>query len=77
MKSIAVYILNILVAVDQLANTILGGDPDETISSRAAKAQRLKKPWGCVLCKFLDLFQKGHCDKSIEWGEGADAVRWR
>lgn len=30
---------NLLLGVDQLANAVLRGDPDETISSRAAKAR--------------------------------------
>lgn len=31
------YIFNILIGIDQLCNTILGGDPDETMSSRMGK----------------------------------------
>ncbi|MDP4158147.1 MAG: hypothetical protein Q8911_00075 [Bacillota bacterium] len=31
------YFYNILIGIDQLCNTILGGDPDETISSRMGK----------------------------------------
>lgn len=31
------YIYNILIGIDQLCNAILGGDPDETISSRLGK----------------------------------------
>jgi hypothetical protein len=31
------YIWNILVAIDQFINTVLGGDPDETMSSRMGK----------------------------------------
>lgn len=65
------YFWNILVSLDQLANTILGGDPDETISSRIAKRK-------CLLCKLfcfvLDLVHSDHCAKSIEADEGKDAV---
>lgn len=49
------------VAHDQLANAAANGDPDETISSRADRAQREGRPWGCILCRALDLFQKNHC----------------
>jgi hypothetical protein len=63
------YFLRILISIDQLANTILGGNEDETISSRAAKAKLQGKRWGCVLCKLLDKFDKNHCDKSIEMDE--------
>jgi hypothetical protein len=51
----------ITVAHDQLANAAANGDPDETISSRAYRAQVERRRWGCVLCRFLDLFQKNHC----------------
>lgn len=68
------YLLNLLIAIDQGANTLLGGDPDETISSRAGKGQAQGKRWACVLCRFLDWFQRDHCAKSIERNEGADAV---
>ncbi|MCW2243565.1 hypothetical protein [Azospirillum canadense] len=34
------YLLNLAVAVDQLASALTGGAADETISSRLAKAQR-------------------------------------
>lgn len=59
------------VSYDQLANTALGGSEDETISSRAAKARRSGRIWGCVLCRLLDAIQPGHCDSSIEPDEGA------
>lgn len=31
------YLYNILIGIDQLVNALLGGDPDETISSRLGK----------------------------------------
>lgn len=56
------YLINLLVAIDQVGNAILGGYPDETISLRAARERDLNdKEWACILCKFLDLFQKDHC----------------
>lgn len=58
------------VSYDQLANTVLGGSEDETISSRAGKAARKGKRWGCVLCKVLDWFQPNHCELSIEPDRG-------
>lgn len=64
------YIMRVLVSIDQLVNTIFGGFPDESISSRAAKAQLKGKKWGCVLCKILDKIDKDHCIKNIELDEG-------
>lgn len=63
-------VIRILVAFDQLVNAVLNGYPDETISSRAAKAARRGSKWGCILCKFLDWFDKDHCEKTIELDEG-------
>jgi hypothetical protein len=64
------YIWNFLIAIDQLANAILGGFPDETISSRMGKRARKGDKLGKIVCKFLNLFDKGHCEKSIEEDEG-------
>ena len=75
MNPVKRYLLNILIIIDEAFNALIFlGDPEETISSRAAKAKNAGKAWGCVLCKFLDLFQKGHCDQSLEPTTGADAV---
>lgn len=60
----------VAVAFDQLANAGAGGDEDETISSRAAKAARRKRLWGCWLCRVLGWFDPGHCEKNIESDEG-------
>ena len=56
---------SLAVSHDQLANTAFGGDEDETISSRAGKANRKGKRWACVLCKLLDKIDPNHCEKSI------------
>lgn len=68
------YFWNILIALDQFGNALFAGDPDETISSRAGKAMREGKAWGCVLCRVLNLFENEHCAKSIEGDEGANAT---
>lgn len=60
----------VAVAFDQLANAAAGGAEDETISSRAAKAARKGRPWGCVLCKLLNYFDTDHCERSIEPDRG-------
>ena len=66
------YFWNILISLDQLLNTLLGGFPDETLSSRMGKhIVRNKDCFTCrFLCKILDLFEKEHCHKSIEYDEG-------
>ena len=51
----------------------IGGDPDETISSRAGK--RVESCRVCRgLCWLLDKIDPRHCHKSIEADEGQDEV---
>lgn len=68
------YFWNILLSLDQFANALAAGDPDETISSRAGKAMREGKAWGCILCRALNWFERDHCIKSIEPDEGQSAA---
>lgn len=69
------YLFNLLIAIDQLANTLLLGDPDETISSRAGKYAARGRGWiPCQLCKLLNWIEKDHCIKSIEPDEGSLAI---
>jgi hypothetical protein len=64
------YLCNVLISIDQLLNTILRGDPNETISSRMGKRAK-KGDWlGNLVCRVLDIFDKGHYEKSIEKDEG-------
>ena len=70
------WLYNILVSIDQLANTLAGGDPDETISSRAGKALRKNRLWSKMICRFLDIVEKEHCKLRIDETEGDDQV-WR
>lgn len=68
------YIMNWLRLLDEAFNVLTGGDANETMSSRAGKAQREGKRWGCYLCRFLDLFQRNHCERSINPDDGARAT---
>lgn len=76
------YLQNLAItALDLLGNTLLGGDPDETISSRSAKAMAYEQGgafpiWGpgCRLCSFLAVFQKDHCQKALQRNKGNRAV---
>lgn len=72
-KALKKYGWNVLIAIDQLANAILLGDPDETISSRAAKHYSHKDGWGW-LARTLDKIDPGHSKDSIELDEGKDAI---
>lgn len=55
----------ILRGVDQTANAVLNGSEDETVSSRAGRAQAEGKRWGCILCNWLHQIDPDHCKKSI------------
>jgi hypothetical protein len=57
------WLLNVIYAIDILANTVIGGDPTMTISERAARSQ---KKWGCVLCKMLDWLDPNHCEDALK-----------
>jgi len=72
MAQIKQYFWNLLISIDQLVNTIFGGDPDETISSRIGKHVHWKgdKGWRRSLSKFLSLFDRDHTKNSIEEDEG-------
>ena len=71
------YFWNILIAIDQLANTLLAGDPDETISSRAGKLVNRRDCTFCYwLCRALHILDKDHCEKSIEPDEGKNGI-WK
>lgn len=67
------YFWNLLIALDQLANTILLGDPDETISSRIAKNQT--HPCWSILGAVLEWIDPGHLQRSVEWDEGRMAAK--
>lgn len=61
------YFMGVLKALDQLANALMGGYADETISLHAARARNEGKRWGCVVCSLLERVVKDHCDKTLEW----------
>jgi hypothetical protein len=59
----------IVIAYDDLWNVVSNGDLGQTISYRAATAMVEDKKWGCVLCKWLDEVQQGHCEKALADGK--------
>ncbi len=74
--SIKSYFWNLLISIDQFFNTLFGGFPDETISSRMGK---LVEQGNCTFCfyictKFLHKIDPDHCYKSIERDEGKDEL---
>jgi len=75
------WLVNILIGIDQLGNSILMGDPDETISSRLGKMKLHYGgtiPWRRPLSKIvdygLDKIDSNHSVDAIEHDEGKDSV---
>lgn len=61
------YIEALLIAFDQLLNALLAGAPDETLSSRAYRADRDGKVFGRIFRPFIDtlfFWQPRHCFQS-------------
>ena len=55
------YLTNLLIGLDQLANTLLCGAPDETLSARAWREREKHPYWH----KLIDLFFGwGHCEQA-------------
>ena len=63
-----------LIGFDQFGNVLIGGDPNETLSFRAAKTQH--KWYWRWLGYFLEWVDPGHLARSLEEeeDEGKDAV---
>jgi hypothetical protein len=75
------YLLNLLLGIDQLGNVIVGGDPDETISSRLGRLKVVnggripwRRPFSKVVEWALDKIQDDHCRRAIERGRGHEGV---
>lgn len=73
----AQYVYNLLLHGSQTLSVILGGDPDESVSSRLGKAQKAGKKWARnYACPFVDFItnEKDHCEKAIETDEGQKQI---
>jgi|TARA_B110000902_G_scaffold163392_1_gene186896 hypothetical protein len=73
-KAVVLYFFRILIAIDQLGNTIfLGGEPDHTISGRVGHRAFMTKRWYWLYLEavidFIFFWQPNHCYRSIEWDE--------
>jgi hypothetical protein len=56
-------VLQVLIAMDQVANTLIGGMADETLSARAWRLRRESRAWARAVTVIDALFwwQPGHC----------------
>lgn len=61
------YLIQLLIAIDQLINVLLFGYADETLSSRAWRSYEKGKIFGKIFKPLIDtlfFFQKNHCYES-------------
>lgn len=61
------FFTQLLIAIDQFCNVLVGGWADETLSSHAYRMQLQNKPWG-FLCGFINglMWDSEHCKDSYE-----------
>jgi hypothetical protein len=57
------WVGRVVIALDQLVNALVGGSPDETISSRLARHRH--RWWGRAGCAVLDALDAGHCREAV------------
>jgi hypothetical protein len=80
------YAVNYFNLTDHILNTILLGDPDETLSSRIARARQAGHKWAMVMCNVLTFLAKvvtfgqvtvNHCDYALDSKQlGSDKEIW-
>lgn len=80
-KLLGRYAMNVLLSLDQLGNSILLGDPSETISSRIGRIKvkwggkvPLRRPITRLTDIVLEKIDPGHTIDAIEDGEGHDGL---
>ncbi len=57
------YVVGVLIGLDQFANAIIGGSPDETISSRCARGQHCW--YWRLLGGVLNAINPGHIEQAL------------
>lgn len=56
--------MSIIRALDRLGNTGLAGSDREMLSYRAKLGVQAGRRRWCILCRLLDVVDKGHCDRA-------------
>lgn len=65
MSALKQYLWNVLYLLDLALNTLLGGDPRQTLSARMGRDIEAGRCMVCKrLCWVLNLIQKDHCTKA-------------
>lgn len=58
------YIFNLLIALDNTLNAILGGNPCEVMSARVYREKRYKL---IAIIDSIFFWEKNHCEQSYNW----------
>lgn len=70
-KALRNWAWNVMYATDVWINAASGGDPQHTISLRAARAATVgtgyQRVFGQLMCRFLDFFDPGHCAACLQY----------
>lgn len=62
------YLLNILISFDRFVNTLLGGDPEETLSSVAYRKHRDGARFGFMMKLINAIFANpDHCEDAYRY----------
>jgi len=79
MEKVKQYLYNWALLFDLAINTLLGGDPQESLSSRLGKAvYKYDNKWAYYACRMLSWFDKQHCYGAIDKHSGDNAIwRWK
>jgi hypothetical protein len=64
-KALPRWVRLLLTAADKWVNWRLGGDPDELLSARLARARNEGDAVGGMACALLDRYDPGHCDRAL------------
>lgn len=65
LRTLRDILLRFLILLDVMVNRLFNGRM-ETISSRAGRARASGRTWGCVLCRWLEDLDPGHCDDAMK-----------
>lgn len=68
---------NTLLTVDRVVNALLGGDPNETLSQRTARAELAGSRAAALACRLMGWVHPDHCRWSLTPGTiGREVWAW-
>lgn len=74
-RTVYQLVVNLALAFDHLANALLLGNPNDTLSIRFARAADKGERWAKFVCNVLGWFAPNHC-QNAETKKSAGAEIW-